>query len=313
MIINDINRKEIERTKNLAGAVKKLFNLDLERRLCIFTQESMEGEIAKAFNELGLEKRQSTYKKIAEDFKKRTNYRDKTKTHNLIFDIGCGSGLLSLELAEKTNAVIYGIDLSKDMISLANVNRNRRAEDLIQKIIKEYENGGYDFSRPIPSACDIMPEIVDISQYNKNRVHFVIGDVYALSKISQNKEIADFIVCRNALHRFREPEKAIKEMYSVLKNNGKIYIRDLRRDANWETIIKRIGEERWKNPILVKDYIGAMASMLTTNELEKILKDLKIKNFDISDGNYRNGNIKGTNNNLKEYENEVEYVCIIRK
>ena len=120
----------------------------------------------------------------------------------------------------------------------------------------------------------------------------------------------DYVICRNALHRFKNPQEALRQMYSILKKGGRIYLRDLRRNANWNVVVKRIGDERWKNQGLVKDYVVAMASMLTLEELEKILEDLKIKKFIISDGKYI---LNDSQNDFREYEEETEYVCVITK
>ena len=310
-MVTKINRKEIESLSNLAEAVNKLFGLDLEGRLCIFTNEEMKGDISKHYDEIGRTIRQQTYKKIAKDFIERVDYKEKGQ--NMILDVGCGSGLLDLELNEKTEDIIIGLDKSQTMIELANKNKENRKEEIINKIIKDYERNGCDFSRPISAACDIMPEIVDVAHYNNNRAKFFNESVYSLTKLSENKQIADYIICRNALHRFREPEKALQEMYSVLKDNGKIYIRDLKRDADWKTVVERIGEYRWKYPKIVIDYIGAMASMLTKDELEVMLDKLGINNYEIFDGSYRNGKAIKSKEDINEYEKEVEYVCLIKK
>jgi len=115
------------------------------------------------------------------------------------------------------------------------------------------------------------------------------------------------------LHRFIEPEKALKQMIDKLNDDGVLYIRDLKRNADWETILKRIDDKRWETPSLVLDYIGAMASMLTTEELVQLLVRLGITNYEISDGDYRNGLISSNPDNLIEFEKETEYVAVIRK
>ena len=101
-------------------------------------------------------------------------------------------------------------------------------------------------------------------------------------------------------------------MFNVLEPSGTIYIRDIKRNADWKTILNRIGEKRWNSETLVKDYVGAMAGMLTTNELEQTLQSLNIKNYEITNGKYLGNNIQNSNN-IKEFQNEVEYVCVIKK
>lgn len=303
-----VNKDALMRTKSLEEAIKLLFERTSTSRDCIFTQEAMTGRVASEYDYLGKSGRQETYKKIAEDFKRRTgcygvNHPTTGMNVGSILEIGCGSGLLTLELAEQTNGNIIGLDLSADMISLAKANLTRRSKERIEEI--------KEFWKRIPEYC--KPKAEDYKKLEENpplfdRINFVTGSVYDLSNTcSQN-----YIVCRNALHRFQSPEKAINQMYYALSPNGKLYIRDLRRDANWQTVLERIGEKRWDTQTLVQDYVGAMASMLTTSELEKTLQSLGIINFEITDGRYMNGEIDNPNN-IKEYERETEYVCVVRK
>ncbi|MDO8459984.1 MAG: methyltransferase domain-containing protein [Nanoarchaeota archaeon] len=183
--------------------------------------------------------------------------------------------------------IILGIDISKDMIELANKNKEEKAREFVR-------NTG------------------DLDGYNK-RTWFGEGNAYNLVNLVGGKESADYIICRNVLHRLREPEKALEQMLSVLKTGGKLYIRDLRRDACWNTVVNRIGEQRWEKPILVRDYIDAMASMLTKEELVDTLVSLGINEYEISDGDYRSRNESLLEKSIKEYERETEYVCVISK
>lgn len=76
--------------------------------------------------------------------------------------------------------------------------------------------------------------------------------------------------------------------------------------------LERIGEKRWQTQSLVEDYIAAMAAMLTTQELDNMLNSLRITNFKITDGRYSGGESMDPSN-IKEYETDTEYVCIIQK
>lgn len=313
-MVRTINRKQVEATRSLAEAVNLVHDVNLEGRLCVLGSEAMEGKVAKVYDKLGLKTRRETYKKIAEDFKTRAKYYDSRKRHKHILDVGCGSGLLSYELADRTKALVIGIDISKEMIDLANKNKQRRAEEKVNSIIEEYERDGLcDFSQPIPAACDPMPEIVDVCHSTARRTKFVQGSVYDLSKMLGETPCVDYLVCRNALHRFQNPQEALRQMLSVVRPGGKIYIRDLRRDADWKIIVNRIGEERWKHPELVRDYIGAMASTFTPAELDNMLASLDVEKYRILDGSYSGKNSSSLSSGMNEYEKEVEYVCVIKK
>lgn len=274
-----INREELLRTKSLGEAINRIFDRIVRGREQILTEEAMTGHVAKEYDHLGNNGRQETYKKLAEDFKKRTgcegaNHPATDRESCSILEVGCGSGLLTLELAEQTNSdKIMGLDLSEDMIKLAQRNLARKSLDL-------------------------------------ERIRFTPGSAYELDSIGVQE--IDYVVCRNALHRFHNPKKALEQMYAALSPGGKLYLRDLRRDADWQIVLKRIGEERWQTQTLVEDYIGAMAAMFTIPELEEVLPAVGITNFQITDGRYVTGEIKN-HRNIKEYETETEYVCIINK
>ena len=304
----------IQQTGTLEDAVKEVFNLDMERRLCILKKEAMIGQVAEKYDEIGKLARQETYGRIVEDFKNRAgcygmNHLRTDMQVGTILEIGCGSGLLTLELAEHTNGCIIGIDLSEDMIKLANLNLKQKSRAKVEEI--------KEFWKRLPANC--KPELEQYAQLEKNSpvydsVEFRLGNVYNLSAIPWNHQDLNYIVCRNALHRFQNPDQAIEQMYSVLSPGGKIYIRDLKRDADWKTIVDRIGEQRWQRPELVEDYIGAMAAMLTKEELQDVLELLGIRNYEITDGYYNlNGKKSESASQMREYASEVEYICVIEK
>lgn len=266
MIVNRELKQQIEQTKSLEEAVKSVFRIEIDGRTFVLAQESMDNGLAEDFDSLGRLCRADTYKQIAYDFISKINpARDIPHTEPHIVDIGCGSGILAQEISSllaRPEIRILGVDISQDMISLAQKNNL--------------------------SPCVTFKEE---SVYN---LHGYVSEV-------------PYIVCRNSLHRFRDTGRALREMYSVLKKNGVIYIRDLRRDADWNTVIQRIGEHRWKSERLVRDYIGAMAQMLTTEELKTALASLRIDNF-----NFYNAGYTG-NQEFFEHGREVEYVCVIKK
>ena len=72
---------------------------------------------------------------VAEDFKRRAccygiNHPNTHGDVGTIVEVGCGSGLFTLELAEQTSSNrIMGLDLSKDMIALAESNLLERSKE----------------------------------------------------------------------------------------------------------------------------------------------------------------------------------------
>lgn len=188
-----------------------------------------------------------------------------------IIDAACGSGLLTKHLLAETSAQIIAFDTSAAMIEFA----------------RQYLYYG---------------------QEDTGRLRFVKESVYRLPEI-QGFPI-NHIICRNALHRFHNPERAIAAMYKTVTAGGTLYLTDIKRDAPWEILLERIGEERWQHPALVMDYVGALAGALTVAELDETLEKLQIKNYEISNGVPRK---KQQHKGLNEYSDVVSYVAIVRK
>ena len=272
-----ISRERLEKTAKLADAVRLVFGVLPEGRTCVLETEAMKGSVAEAYDELGKKSRSSTYKKIVRDFLQRVKW--KGNGGKTIIDVGCGSGLLAIELAKQTDAVVVGFDVSEDMINLAKRNLEQNT----------------------------------LSIKNPERIEFFRGSVYALRKFFCRKPFADYVICRNALHRFERPSLALRQMYSSLKEGGSIYLRDLRRDADWNVIVERIGNQRWERPELVKDYVGAMAGMMTVDELKKVLERIRITDYSIPDNGEYLVKDSGVSKDLDERTKEVDYVCIIGK
>ncbi len=268
----NFTREELEQTENLAEAVALVFGKKLQGRMKVLAEEAVSGEVAKSYHELGKKTRQETYQNIAADVLARTELS--SGSPSLILDVGCGSGLLSFTLAELVyKGTVVGIDASSEMIQLAQ--EQRRA-----KIAQ--------------GKAELISKIV-----------FWQRSVYELLKESYH-----LVICRNVLHRFHDPKRALRAMYDALLPQGEIYLRDLRRDAAWNIHLQRIGEERWKNPLLVQDYVGAMAATFTQREVEDLLKEIGIKDYKMTDGSYQ-GKIQETT--FPEFSQETEFVCILSK
>ena len=71
-----VNREKLMETKSLEDAIDLIFNKVLSGRDCILTQEAMTGYVASEYDYLGKSGRQETYRKLAEDFKRRSGCCD---------------------------------------------------------------------------------------------------------------------------------------------------------------------------------------------------------------------------------------------
>ncbi len=303
-------KKVVDSANSLQEALQALYHASSSERTVLLT-EAMTGKTAEEYDTLGRMNRRETYQRIVDDFKIRTecygiNHLTTRMNVGAIVDVGCGSGLLSLELAKQTNGLIIGIDLSSEMLAFAERNKEQQEQER-----KEQRDHFWEIQDIKDKDTTRNDEIFSLSK----RVTFRQGSVYNLSQLLQNESNINYIICRNALHRFKDPTLAVQKMYESLSDNGKLYIRDLKRDASWPIIRERINRARWESTTLVQDYLAAMSGMLTTAELESVVRSLKIKKYTISDGSYQTKQdaTPVKTESFPEYQQEVEYVCVIRK
>jgi len=105
-----------------------------------------------------------------------------------VLDVGTGTGLLALALAESCKATVVGIDISPAMLERA------------------------EFFR-----LNSTPEIA-------RRVDFRLATAQALPFA---KERFDVVICRMILHLNRRPERVLRELWRVLRPGGVLVIADL--------------------------------------------------------------------------------------
>ena len=85
-------------------------------------------------------------------------------------------------------------------------------------------------------GLDISQSILDAARQNlihdglSERVVFRQGDIEALPF---GEDSLDFVVSTLSLHHWLNPDKAVEEIYRVLKRGGQFLIFDTRRDAWW--------------------------------------------------------------------------------
>lgn len=103
-------------------------------------------------------------------------------------------------------------------------------------------------------GLDISETFVEIARANAAqanvRVDFRLGNA---SRLPFADESFDFLFCRAAFKNFTEPQRALAEMYRVLRPSGKALIIDLRRDTSNEAVEQQINAMR----------LGTINSLLT--------------------------------------------------
>lgn len=95
------------------------------------------------------------------------------------------------------------------------------------------------------TGLDISKTFVEIAQGNAAkaavRVDFRQGNASAMPAPDDS---FDFLLCRAAFKNFTEPQRALDEMYRVLKPGGTALIIDLRRDASMHSISEAVKDMR---------------------------------------------------------------------
>lgn len=105
------------------------------------------------------------------------------------------------------------------------------------------------------TGLDISKSFVEIARKNaigaSVKVDFREGNASSMPFESNS---FDFIICQAAFKNFTEPVNAIREMYRVLKPDGRAVILDLRKDATRETIADEVSHMglNWINAWITK-------------------------------------------------------------
>ena len=194
---------------------------------------------------------------VAKAFEKMTNFLPfkmlrrriiselkKYTLNGLLVDVGCGSGNLIVEIAQKYNNIdLIGIDISDEILELAK-----------QRVIKNELN---------------------------ERVNFKIGNVENLP-FSDNS--IDFIISSLSLHHWSNPKMAFKELIRILKGDGLLLIFDFRRNSRkffygLMTFATKIVVPKTLKEI--NEPLGSLQAGYTAEEIREILSLINIHSVEI--------------------------------
>lgn len=135
------------------------------------------------------------------------------------------------------------------------------------------------------TGLDISKTFVEIARANATkagvRVDFRRGNASAMPF---GDGTFDFLLCRAAFKNFTEPERALEEMYRVLRPGGQALIIDLRGDASKESINQTINEMNVGavNGIITKLTFRFMLlkRAYTKSEFEELISQTKFNNME---------------------------------
>ena len=134
------------------------------------------------------------------------------------------------------------------------------------------------------TAVELSPDFVCIARNNAKEanvaVDFKEGNA---SNLPCPDEAFDFIVCSAAFKNFKEPIKALHEMYRVLKPGGMSLIIDMNREATDEDINNQLqgtkGFDKYFVKFSFKTFLKQAA--YTKNEFEALVQETPFRDYTI--------------------------------
>lgn len=116
-------------------------------------------------------------------------------------------------------------------------------------------------------GVDLSAKMIERAKENfkaKENFHFIKSNA---ESIPLDDNLFDAIICTNSFHHYLHPDKALKEMYRLLKTGGKVYILDPTADI-W--VIKIIDK-------LIHFFENGHVKMYSTKEFKELIVDSGLK------------------------------------
>jgi len=126
-------------------------------------------------------------------------------------------------------------------------------------------------------GIDISPYVIRRARENCQGLKNIVLKKAAASHLPFDDKVFDLVICKDSLHHFNNLERALREMYRVIKSDGTVYLQDLRRDLPWRLLKMAIPP---KSLFQKLQYYSARASY-TKKELTIILKALGLRSYAI--------------------------------
>jgi ubiquinone/menaquinone biosynthesis C-methylase UbiE len=134
-------------------------------------------------------------------------------------------------------------------------------------------------------GLEASPDMIRVAQDNRDkdglsdRIKYMEGTGEEMKGIPDHHY--DLVISRDSLHHWIDPEKVFLQIKRVLKENGKIYIHDHRRDINFfgRLIVHVIG--LLVAGKMLKYWKSSIAAAYTKAEIEKILRKIDCTNWKV--------------------------------
>ena len=125
------------------------------------------------------------------------------------------------------------------------------------------------------TATDGSPELIEAAtnRYKQTPICFATENLHS----HNGKGGYDAVICKDSFHHFFDSEKAIAEMFSLLKPGGKIYIFDLCRNARIEEVEYRLSSIQASHEQM--RFLRSLNASLTVQEFEAVCGSAKVSVF----------------------------------
>ena len=177
--------------------------------------------------------------------------------------------LLQDKLRQAQRSVIYILDVNENINFLDVGCGTGYAIGEAAKLV----NGKGEFY-----GIDLSSKIIEKAKDNyrdKSNFHFIKANV---ESIPLNDNFFNIIICTYSFHHYLNPDKALKEIYRLLKKGGKVYILDPTSDKWYVNVINKI--IKLFEPEHVKKYSTAEFRLLFQNAGLKYSFSKEIKGND---------------------------------
>ena len=102
-------------------------------------------------------------------------------------------------------------------------------------------------------------------------------DLMSADNINFENESFDYVICKDSFHHFKNPAQGMKELLSLVKNGGTLYIYDLTRDAPLKQIARRLNTFEAEHE--KKRFLASINASLTLAEMRELLRKIGITKF----------------------------------
>jgi len=210
-----------------------------------------------------------------------------------VLDIGCATGLIARQIAEKDNVNVTGVDISSEMIKIANIHKKGNLNFKKIEFNQIFFKNGFDFIVSRGVLISLMSKL-SVFEFLKSIDLMAKDGAYFIFDFIQNLENGNF-PNKNKLNQF-----SLEQIRHIMEEFGwvNIYAEDSEtarvKIVGFHKLIKNGTYFATSNPIKIEEFKGIIGKTninlyfcginteeIKSDSLEKIVSDKLIKYFSI--------------------------------